>query len=969
MKNLFKKTMLFAAAAMAFVSCNDDKTNDVITNSGVEVAISATTPVKSVFGQPADGKYPTSWEGTEAWYAAINEKDNKIENAEISFLDDNTTAHARHTFTNLATEGVEEFTLYAISPAEAKKGFSAGKFYSFEIGGQEPTATSCDPKAQVLVAKSETKSSPESFNIVFKHATAYANFSFVNLDAEGVTGVTVESEVPFAGKWQYMFEDGSLVADGASSVITLATNSTENLWLACAPVDLRGKKLTFCVNTSNGSYTKVVNLPENSDKYVFKSGVIAQFNVDMAGIAIEAPERWTLVTDASTLAAGDKIIIAAKDSDVALSTTQNGNNRGQATITKEGDYLVDPASNVQIITLEAGSTAGTLAFYVEGEKTGYLYAAGGTGSNNYLRTGDKAANGSWNISIADNGAATIKCADTTVARHTIRYNSTSSCFSCYASGQKDVVIYKLSGGNGGNEGGETPSTPAPELTITTTSPIEVAAEGGTAEIGYTITDPIADQSVTASVAEDVTWIKNFDCATANKITFTVDANDGALREATVTIAYDGAVSKTVTVKQAAAQQGGDDVVGEGVTDILNRALTGVTGTNYADWSGKKSNSSAVYAGQSAGGNESIQLRSNNNNSGIVTTASAGKVTKIVVTWHSETNSARKLQIYGKNSAYSAATDLYSSTTSGTLLGELNCGASTFTVSGDYAYIGLRSADGAIYLSEVKIDWNGGSNGGSVATPVLSVTAPAQVSADGGTAEISYDITDPIAGQSVTASVANDVTWIKNFNYATANKITFTVEANDGEAREADVTISYDGAESKIVKVSQAAGKVVEPEQPGGGDEPATKVWTLVTDASTLKAGDQIIIASNAKSKTASATITSQYMTEVSSTFSSDKKTITSVGSGTAILTLGGSAGAWTLTNESGKKLGATAVKKVAWDSGTTTWTISISSNNATIQSTTSSYGRFLHNVSATRFIPYTSNTSSSMLLPQIYRLQ
>ena len=161
-----------------------------------------------------------------------------------------------------------------------------------------------------------------------------------------------------------------------------------------------------------------------------------------------------------------------------------------------------------------------------------------------------------------------------------------------------------------------------------------------------------------------------------------------------------------------------------------------------------------------------------------------------------------------------------------------------------------------------------------------------------------------------------MTWINEFDYSVAGEVSFIVEANTGAAREAIVTLSYDGATPQTINISQDAA------QQGGGDEPATKVWTLVTDASTLKAGDQIIIASNAKSKTASATITSQYMTEVSSTFSSDKKTITSVGSGTAILTLGGSAGAWTLTNESGKKLGATAVKKVAWDSGTTTWTIS-----------------------------------------------
>lgn len=150
---------------------------------------------------------------------------------------------------------------------------------------------------------------------------------------------------------------------------------------------------------------------------------------------------------------------------------------------------------------------------------------------------------------------------------------------------------------------------------------------------------------------------------------------------------------------------------------------------------------------------------------------------------------------------------------------------------------------------------------------------------------------------------------------------------------------------------------------GGGGSSST--WSLVTDASGLHSGDVLVIASNAQGKTAG-DISSSVMSEVASTFSSDKSTITSLGTNTVELTLGGSEGAWTLTSSSGQ-LGATAVKKLAWDSGTTTWEISISDGDATIQNGTSTYGRFLHNVTNTRFSTYTSATNTSMLLPQIYR--
>ena len=160
---------------------------------------------------------------------------------------------------------------------------------------------------------------------------------------------------------------------------------------------------------------------------------------------------WTLVTDVSTLQVGDKIIIVAKDFDYALSITQNTNNRAQAAVTKNGN-TVTFGEDVQILVLEAGKVTGTYAFYTG---SGYLYAA--SSSRNYLKTqAELNENGSWSIEIAADGTATIK-ANGTNTRNWLRYNSTNTppLFACYATGQADVVIYKLSGSGSGSEGGET----------------------------------------------------------------------------------------------------------------------------------------------------------------------------------------------------------------------------------------------------------------------------------------------------------------------------------------------------------------------------------------------------------------------------------------------------------------------------------------------------------------------------------
>lgn len=147
----------------------------------------------------------------------------------------------------------------------------------------------------------------------------------------------------------------------------------------------------------------------------------------------------------------------------------------------------------------------------------------------------------------------------------------------------------------------------------------------------------------------------------------------------------------------------------------------------------------------------------------------------------------------------------------------------------------------------------------------------------------------------------------------------------------------------------------------------TESWNLVTDASTLKVGDELVIASNEK-RVVAGNITKDYLSGVISAFSEDMSTIAELGQGAVVFTLGGEADAWTLSNSEGKLLGCTEVKKVAWANGTTTWKISIGTNSdATIQSTYTSYGRFLYNVQSTRFTTYTSDPNAGMLLPQIYR--
>lgn len=148
-------------------------------------------------------------------------------------------------------------------------------------------------------------------------------------------------------------------------------------------------------------------------------------------------------------------------------------------------------------------------------------------------------------------------------------------------------------------------------------------------------------------------------------------------------------------------------------------------------------------------------------------------------------------------------------------------------------------------------------------------------------------------------------------------------------------------------------------------------YILVTDASTIKAGDIIRLGASTSNKSLAAGAISgsnKYMSTTAATITDGKL----VSDNAIDLVVGGEEGAWTLSYN-GELLCATALKSVIFGdgtSGTSTWTISIdASGNATISSTTSSYGRLLVNVSATRVVNYATSTATSatMLLPQIYR--
>ena len=164
-------------------------------------------------------------------------------------------------------------------------------------------------------------------------------------------------------------------------------------------------------------------------------------------------------------------------------------------------------------------------------------------------------------------------------------------------------------------------------------------------------------------------------------------------------------------------------------DILTFAFTGLVADaqTYTPWDSKTGTTGVIYAGQTAKNLSTVehnflQLR-NQSPSGIVTTSSYRLAKKVCVTWatEAETETGRYITVYGKNTAYESAADLYDDGKKGTEIGTIMKGTNTkLTISTDYKFIGLL-ANKALYCDEIDITWSDALHGVSVTPSTLTLS--------------------------------------------------------------------------------------------------------------------------------------------------------------------------------------------------------------------------------------------------------
>lgn len=454
MKNTSKWAMLAVlAGCLSACATQEVEAPLPVKEQGTRVHFTAgPLQTKTAFAEPTveDGvaTYPTRWTANDTEVAISLNYETAIAAGVVPSADF-TQADFEADFAEAKASA--PYTFYVLSPASALKAVSASrKALTVEIPAvQTPIATSPDEAAQILVAKSaESQTLPEKVDVHFAHLTGYGRLTLKNLP-EGVTSVTLVSpEQPWAGTWYYNTEDGSVEAKEASSSITLKTDGTGDIWFACAPVDMKGKKLKVSATTANGVYEREITLSgKNVD---FTAGHVYKFSVNMESATfIENTKEvyYELVTDASTLKAGDEVIIATPQYSYALSTSQSNNNRGRIAVTISEDKIYDPDETVQIVTLEGSAGA----WYLKVDDDQYLYTTSSQ-KNMYLRTGTKTQQSiynTWAISISNGNAEISAKVDNQLTKYLI-YNNSSSVFSVNTSkpgtGNNRVALYRKTEG-------------------------------------------------------------------------------------------------------------------------------------------------------------------------------------------------------------------------------------------------------------------------------------------------------------------------------------------------------------------------------------------------------------------------------------------------------------------------------------------------------------------------------------------
>lgn len=364
MKTFFKSILAVAVCASLFAACSkDDTVSDPSNGRKVTMTVSASSELESASGSrttydPLTGK--VSWNATGEFLQVL---ETAASTTVFATSQEGVISGdiAKFAVTFPANENTP-LVYNAVYPASAWVTTSNTDITNMKVitpTVQQPTATSFDSNADLLIAKSiSVESQPTELQMSFGRAVAIGKMTVKNLaSAESVLGVkftapdkkvTGRSYVDMTAgtikEYGYLINNfADNVTLNYSSEMNITANSEAGMtaYFTCFPFEVAaGETFTVTVTTASKIFTKTVTVQEGRT-LAFAAGDSSTFTVDMTGAAEETTETLS----------GDYVITATQSEiTYAMSSLADGSRLAPVVITPSNPYKTGDETLIWTIT-------------------------------------------------------------------------------------------------------------------------------------------------------------------------------------------------------------------------------------------------------------------------------------------------------------------------------------------------------------------------------------------------------------------------------------------------------------------------------------------------------------------------------------------------------------------------------------------------------------------------------------------
>ena len=363
MKTFFKSILAVAVCASLFTACSkDDTVSDPSNGRKVTMTVSASSELESASGSrttydPLTGK--VSWNATGEFLQVL---ETAASTTVFATSQEGVISSdiAKFAVTFPANENTP-LVYNAVYPASAWVTTSNTDITNMKVitpTVQQPTATSFDSNADLLIAKSiSVESQPTELQMSFGRAVAIGKMTVKNLaSAESVLGVkftapdkkvTGRSYVDMTAgtikEYGYINNFADNVTLNYSSEMNITANSEAGMtaYFTCFPFEVAtGETFTVTVTTASKIFTKTVTVQEGR-ALAFAAGDSSTFAVDMTGATEEENETLS----------GDYVITATQsETTYAMSSLAEGSRLAPVVITPSNPYKTGDETLIWTIT-------------------------------------------------------------------------------------------------------------------------------------------------------------------------------------------------------------------------------------------------------------------------------------------------------------------------------------------------------------------------------------------------------------------------------------------------------------------------------------------------------------------------------------------------------------------------------------------------------------------------------------------